>query len=143
MVNEVINEIRLIKPGQEITFSKQTDEMVYADRERIAEVMINFLNNAIKYSPGSTLVKVESIIKDDQVIISVQDFGIGISEKDKDRVFEKFYRVEGKNEKRFAGFGIGLFVSAEIIQGHSGKIGVSSEPGKGSIFYFSLPINKK
>lgn len=143
LVNEVVTEIQLIKPGQEITFCKTGDTLVHADRERIAQVMINFLNNAIKYSPGCNKVKLESIIKDDEVIISVEDFGIGISKKDKDRIFERFYRVEGKNEKRFPGFGIGLFVSSEIIQGHGGKIAVKSEPGKGSVFYFSLPLNNK
>jgi len=77
------------------------------------------------------------------VVVSVVDSGIGISKKDQKRIFERFYRVEGKNEKTFPGFGIGLFIAFDIINRHNGKIGVKSEPGKGSTFYFSLPLNNE
>ena len=72
----------------------------------------------------------------------MQDNGIGISKEDQHRIFDRFYRVEGKNEKTFPGFGIGLFIASEIVQRHDGQIGVQSEPGKGSAFYFSLPVQK-
>ena len=74
------------------------------------------------------------------MIIGIKDFGIGIAPKDQDRIFERFYRVEGKDEKTYPGFGIGLFIVKEIIDEHQGKISVESEKNSGSTFYFSLPI---
>ena len=71
----------------------------------------------------------------------MEDFGIGINKAEQERIFERFYRVEGKSEKTFPGFGIGLYIALEIINRHNGEIGVRSEPGKGSVFYFSLPLN--
>lgn len=81
------------------------------------------------------------MLENDNIIVSVEDSGIGISKKDRERIFERFYRVEGKNEKTFPGFGIGLFIASEIIKRHNGKINVRSEPGKGSVFSFSVPVN--
>jgi signal transduction histidine kinase len=115
---------------------------VYADRDRISQVIINFLNNAIKYAPDSKEKIVKSYVENSSVIVLVQDFGIGIGKAQQERIFERFYRVEGKNEKTFPGFGIGLFICAEIIERHRGKIGVRSELGRGSNFYFSLPLKK-
>jgi signal transduction histidine kinase len=72
--------------------------------------------------------------------VSVEDSGIGINKLDQEKIFKRFYRVEGKNEKTYPRFGIGLFICQDIIQRHGGKIGVKSEPAKGSVFYFSLPV---
>jgi PAS domain S-box-containing protein len=141
LIRDVIEEIEHINPGYEIIFSNEMQLAVYADRERIGQVLINFLTNAIKYSPNSHTVKIESLIEDDNIVVLVEDSGIGINKTDQGKIFDRFYRVEGKNEKTFPGFGIGLFIAAEIIGRHSGKIGVKSEPGKGSVFYFSLPLN--
>jgi len=143
LIGEVIDEIGHIHPDYEISFSNETETHVYGDRERIGQVLINFITNAIKYSPGSGKVEVACIAKDNNVVVSVVDSGIGISKKDQKRIFERFYRVEGKNEKTFPGFGIGLFIASDIINRHNGKIGVKSEPGKGSTFYFSLPLNNE
>jgi len=114
--------------------------MVHADRGRIGQVLINLLTNAIKYSPDDCEIFVESNLDHNDVIISVKDTGIGISKEDQEKIFERFYRVEGKNEKTYPGFGIGLFIASEIIHRHSGKIGVESVLGQGSSFYFSLPV---
>ena len=140
LVNDVIAEIKNIHPGYNILFTAEKACFVHADKERIGQVLINFLTNAVKYSPGSRKIILTSAVENKHVIISVQDAGIGIQKKDQEKIFERFYRVEGKNEKTFPGFGIGLFISAEIINRHNGKIGVNSEPGKGSVFYFSLPL---
>src|SRR4029079_6387845 len=107
---------------------------------RIGQVLINFLTNAIKYSPNSTLIKISSGVVDNYAVVSVEDSGIGINKADQKKIFNRFYRVEGKDEKTFPGFGIGLFIASEIIQRHEGKIEVISEPGKGSIFSFYLPL---
>jgi PAS domain S-box-containing protein len=142
LVAEIAEEIRHINPNATLIFSHEDEPVVFADRSRIGQVLINFLSNAVKYSPGTGTIKIKSAVEKDIVIISVEDSGIGISKTDQKKIFERFYRVEGKNEKTFPGFGIGLFIAAEIMRNHAGDIGVVSEPGKGSIFSFSLPCTK-
>ena len=142
LINEIVHEVKHINPHYEIHVLVTENAMVYADRDRIGQVLINFFTNAIKYSPESKLIKVECNIEDNIAIIAVQDFGIGISKKDQEKVFERFYRVEGKNERTFPGFGIGLFIASEIIKRHNGKIKVKSDFGKGSVFSFELPLHK-
>ena len=141
LVQEVVDEIKHINPVYDIPVSATGKVMVNGDRHRIGQVLINFLTNAVKYAPHSDTIKVISVMENNKVVISVEDSGIGISKKDQERIFERFYRVEGKNEKTFPGFGIGLFIASEIIRRHNGKINVISEPGKGSVFSFSLPVN--
>jgi PAS domain S-box-containing protein len=141
LIEAIIEEVNQIHPEYNILFSKENGILINADRERIGQVLINFLTNAIKYSPNSSIVEVKSKVEDEQIIISVIDTGIGIRKHDQERIFERFFRVEGKNEKNFPGFGIGLFIASEIVQRHNGKIGVKSEPGRGSEFYFSIPVN--
>lgn len=146
LIEEVVEEMKLVKRDYTIEVSLKTNTEIIADRERIAQVLINFLTNAIKYSPRNKLIKVESFLKDNYLTVVVKDQGIGINKQSQEKIFERFYRVEGKSEKTYPGFGIGLFISSEIVHRHNGKIGVKSAPGKGSEFYFSLPagnINPK
>ncbi|HMG83038.1 MAG TPA: PAS domain S-box protein [Ferruginibacter sp.] len=143
MIRETIDEIKHTQPGHDIMFTPERESVVYADRLRIAQVLINFLTNAIKYSPHFNMVTVKVSIVENNVIVAVIDSGIGINKNDQEKIFQRFYRVEGKDEKTFPGFGIGLFIASEIIQRHNGKIGVESEPGKGSVFSFSLPLEDK
>lgn len=143
LIKEIAEEIRHINPAYSIDFIKGTEVTVYADKERIGQVLTNLLNNAIKYSPASNKIKIESVISNNMVTVSVEDYGVGILKKDHAKIFERFYRVEGKNEKTFPGFGIGLFIASEIVRRSNGQIGVESEPGKGSVFYFSLPLQSR
>jgi signal transduction histidine kinase len=140
LIKDKIDEIKHINAAKSISFSKKGNPIVFADRDRIGQVLINFLTNAVKYSPDTLKIKVKAVVKNNNVIVYVEDSGIGINKADQEKIFQRFYRVEGKNEKTFPGFGIGLFIASEIIKRHNGKIGVESEPGKGSVFYFSLPI---
>lgn len=140
LIYEIADEIKNINPGYKIEVSAEKNIHINADRDRIGQVLINFLTNAIKYSPQSNAIKIKTAVKDNQLVVSVEDKGIGISKKDQERIFERFYRVEGKSENTFPGFGIGLFIVAEIIQRHNGSVSVESKPGKGSIFSFTLPI---
>lgn len=140
LITEISGEIEHIHPGYKILFTGMAEAHVLADRNRVGQVLINFLTNAIKYSPGSKEVHVSVTVQEEQVTVSVKDFGIGIGPADQQKIFERFYRVEGKNENRFPGFGIGLFIASEIIRKHDGQIGVQSEPGNGSVFYFTLPV---
>jgi signal transduction histidine kinase len=118
----------------------QVMKKVQADRYRIGQVLINLISNAIKYSPNSDRIVVQSKQDTEKVTVSVTDFGIGIPKKAQDKIFERFFRVEGKEEKTYPGFGIGLYVSSEIVKRHNGKIWVESEKGKGSTFYFTIPF---
>ena len=141
LISEIVVEIQLTEPKTIIEFEETINTMVFLDRGRIGQVLINFLTNAIKYSPNSNSVKVTLDIMEKELLVAVTDHGIGISKSDQQKIFQRFYRVSGRDEKTFPGFGIGLFIAAEIIHRHHGKIGVESNIGKGSVFYFSLPLN--
>lgn len=143
LIKEVIEEIEMSHPENKIIFKNGRQLPVFADRERIGQVLINLMTNAVKYSikKGDIIVTSEKI--QNSVMVSVKDEGIGIDRNYQQKIFERFYRVAGKSEKTFPGFGIGLFIASEIIKSHKGNIGVQSEPGKGSIFYFSLPVTKR
>ncbi|MGY4383304.1 two-component system sensor histidine kinase/response regulator [Pedobacter sp. UYP24] len=136
-VMEIINQsnpdFKLIRKG---TASKE----IYADETRIEQVIINFLTNAIKYSPGTTEVHINLESMGDKIYLGVRDFGIGIAPELQKHVFDKFYRVE-ETAIHFQGLGIGLYISQEIIRRHMGEIGVKSKVGEGSEFYFILPVN--
>jgi two-component system sensor histidine kinase VicK len=142
LVSEVVNETQLITSSHTINLVPCTGLIVHADREKIEQVIINLLNNAIKYSPKSTSIEVVCQVIDDMALVSVTDEGLGIEQKDIDKLFTRYYRVENKHTERITGLGIGLYLSAEIIKHHNGKIWVESEIGKGSTFFFSLPLPK-
>ena len=116
------------------------------EKEKIYEVIINLLSNSIKYTPSYGTIKVNSEIKDNDFIISITDNGIGLTEQEKLKIFKKFGKIEryGKGLDVISeGSGLGLYISKKIIELHKGKIWVESEGrGKGSTFYFSLPIIK-
>lgn len=116
------------------------EKKVLADAVRIEQVLINFLTNAIKYSPNTEKVLVKTAVKDDNAYIAVQDFGIGIPADKQKHIFSKFYRVEESSVK-FQGLGLGLYICAEIINQHSGTYGLESKPGEGTTVYFTIPLN--
>jgi PAS domain S-box-containing protein len=140
LLRETIEEVQQTASQHEIVYVPIGPLVVYGDRDRIAQVVTNFLTNAIKYSPQSNRVDVRVNKTDSEVLISVQDYGIGINPEEQTKVFNRFYRVEGRNEQTFSGFGIGLYVAAEIVRRHYGKVWVESEKDRGSAFYFSLPL---
>lgn len=118
------------------------DILIPLDEIRIEQVLINFLTNAIKYSPKNNQVIVTTFVDEEEqeVRVNVTDFGIGIPDFKQEAVFRKFYRVE-ESSLQFQGMGIGLFICSEIIKQHHGNIGVSSKVDEGSTFYFTLPLN--
>jgi signal transduction histidine kinase len=116
---------------------------VHADKERISQVIINLLTNAIKYSPSADSVVITTKKTADTMTVSVADLGVGIPKEQQGLVFQRFFRVHTKVKQNIEGLGLGLFIAYEIIQEHQGKMWVESEKGKGSTFFFSLPLNKK
>jgi len=142
MVNNAIEMLQQANPDFKINKLGKTNEMVFGDEIRLEQVVINFITNAIKYAPGTNQVNVTINIKDGQLYLSVKDFGIGIPKEQQHKIFDKFYRVE-ENSNRFNGLGIGLYICAEIIARHGGKIGVNSVIDEGSEFYFIIPTDEQ
>ncbi|MGY4537654.1 PAS domain S-box-containing protein [Mucilaginibacter sp. UYNi724] len=116
-----------------------TDVEVYADAARIDQVVINFVNNAIKYAADSKEIRILIEKVNDMAKVSVIDKGPGIPPDKLLHLFDRFYRVDSSGSQ-YSGLGLGLYISAEIIKKHNGQIGVNSELGKGSAFWFTLPI---
>jgi len=140
LLNELIDESDLVQFSHEITLSIKEPISIYADRDKIGSVISNLLSNAVKYSAANTKIGVDCQISGDKAIVSVTDQGIGIDAEDLEKLFDRYYRV-GKHHT-VSGFGIGLYLSAEIVERHNGKIGVTSKAGEGSTFYFEIPIEQ-
>ncbi len=141
-ITENLNNLSAIHPDYTLDFVEKEQVLLFADRGKMDRVLLNILTNAIKYSPHNKVIKIYCKVAGDQVIFSVQDFGIGISKINQQKIFQRFFRISGKSEKTYPGFGIGLFIAAEIIEKHQGEIGLESTPGEGSVFNFSIPITK-
>lgn len=118
---------------------KLEDIKALIDKEKFAQVIINILANAIKYNNGNNEIYISSFKKDDNIVISIKDYGVGIAKSEQKNIFERFYRVDksrGANEK---GMGVGLTIAKSIVNAHGGKIKVYSEINKGSEFIITLP----
>jgi two-component system sensor histidine kinase VicK len=111
------------------------------DGDRLRQVVINLLGNAIKFSDPGGSVTVRVVRQPDQLLFQVADHGIGISEEAKTHLFERFYRAEGEMVR--GGTGLGLYISRQIIEAHGGRIWADSKLGEGSTFSFTLPLNGK
>jgi signal transduction histidine kinase len=113
---------------------------VLADHERLAQVLTNLLENAIKYSPHGGDIEIRVGQDGNQVVFSVRDHGIGIPQDQVKHIFERFYRAGNVSSEHYGGLGLGLHISREIIQRHEGQIWVESREGEGSTFSFCLPL---
>ncbi|MEW6008208.1 MAG: two-component system histidine kinase PnpS [Candidatus Omnitrophota bacterium] len=112
---------------------------VLADETRISQVVLNLLDNAIKYTPDGGKVSITVSKKDRFVQVEIEDTGIGIPEKDLPRIFERFYRVDKARSRELGGTGLGLSIVKHIVQAHEGQVWVKSEFGQGSTFSFTIP----
>lgn len=140
MVESTVENIQLTTTTHTIVKTGKARDMVTGDVYRLQQVIINLLTNSIKYSPHAEKVFIEIGQEDNMIKVSVRDTGIGIGRASLDRIFDKYHRVE-EHAVQFQGLGIGLFISYEIIKRHNGKIWAESEPEKGSVFHFTLPVN--
>eukprot|EP01133_Synstelium_polycarpum_P019584 gene19584-23460_t len=142
MLRSVIEELQRTSEKHKIIEHLGEIGFVTADRERIGQVMTNLISNAIKYSPNHSEIKVSSEIRDEEVLVCVEDKGIGIPQDKLQKVFEQFYRVSGQMQHTFPGLGLGLYISAEIIKREGGRLWVNSREGEGSTFCFTLPLKR-
>ncbi len=140
IIDNAVDIIRQTYPSHQIIKTGNAGVKIYGDQIRIEQVILNYLTNAIKYSPNSVEILFDvSLLSPDEVMVNVTDSGIGIPKDKQAQLFTKFYRVE-ESSNRFQGLGMGLYICAEIIKRHHGRYGVDSEQGKGSSFYFTLPV---
>lgn len=138
LVGEIVQSLQTTT-DHKIFVKNDIVELAYGDRERIGQIIVNFLTNAIKYSPQANRVDVMLSQTDKALVLAVSDFGIGIDNKHQRQIFEKFYQVKDARKNSASGLGIGLFISREIALRHNGQITVVSEKRKGSTFSFLLP----
>jgi PAS domain S-box-containing protein len=140
LVQEIIENVQGTTQTHRLVLDNPARVWVYADRDRIGQVLMNLLTNAIKFSARADKVLVQVLSEGPDAVVRVQDFGLGIDEAHQEKIFERFYQVSESDTKHYAGLGIGLYISSEIIKRHQGRIWVESRKGEGSTFSFSLPL---
>ncbi|HEU5384154.1 MAG TPA: ATP-binding protein, partial [Ktedonobacteraceae bacterium] len=140
LIRETVVIFQEITPSHRIILEGSIHGQVMGDRDRLGQVLLNLLNNARKYSPHADRIIVHLLQDQENAMIKVKDFGIGIDEAHQQRIFERFYQIADLEERTYPGLGIGLYLSGEIIQRHHGSIRVESKKGEGSTFSVSLPL---
>jgi PAS domain S-box-containing protein len=138
LIAEIAGDAQFLTNIHRIEFNNCSDIKVKADREKIGQVLMNLLTNAIKYSPKGGKITIVCTPAAGKVIIRVNDQGVGIKAAEQEKLFQRFYRVENEQLPTVSGFGIGLYLVSEILRYHKSKIEVESKEGVGSSFYFSL-----
>ncbi len=136
-LTDIVDDIQQTSPHHKIVLMAGKNLIARADKERLEQVIVNILTNAIKYSPNAKEVRIHAGLENGEIVVQIKDDGIGIPADDLDKVFTRFFRVRGL-ASTFSGSGIGLYISYEIIKRHGGRMWVESEIGKGSTFYFSI-----
>jgi signal transduction histidine kinase len=142
LIEETVEAVQAATSTHQLLIEGRIGTQVLGDQDRLAQVFVNLLTNAIKYSPRANKVLVR-LLRDDsggQAIVGVQDFGIGIDKAHHGKIFERFYQVTDPEEKTYPGLGIGLYISHEIVARHQGRMWVESHKGNGATFFVTLPL---
>jgi signal transduction histidine kinase len=139
-IHEIVENLQAATSTHRLDLEEAAHVHVIGDKDRIGQVLINLITNAIKYSPQADAVIIRIAKDQENALVSVQDFGIGIAEAHQQKIFERFYQVADPEEKTYPGLGIGLYISHQIIQRHRGCMWVKSKKGAGATFYFTLPL---
>ncbi|MEK6206701.1 MAG: ATP-binding protein [Chloroflexota bacterium] len=126
-----------------ISVSAQAPVVGSYDRQRIGQVLENLVENAVKYSPEESEVRIGVAQRDGRALIDVSDEGIGIPPQDLPQIFDRFHRASNVDDRRFAGMGLGLFICKGIVEQHGGRISVESRVGRGSTFHVDLPVGTR
>ena len=139
LAQDTIDEMKgLVKKDQRIEYRHLGEELIESDKKLIKNILINLISNAIKFSGGGKTIHVNSTVKKDQAVISVKDEGIGISEEDQQHLFSSFFR--GKNALNIQGTGLGLHIVKRYLDLLDGEVDLKSEPGKGTVITFTIPV---
>jgi two-component system phosphate regulon sensor histidine kinase PhoR len=146
LVRSVLDRIRTFADGQGVVLvSELADDgslpAIRADEERLGQLLVNLLHNAVKFSPRGSEVTVRATLTGSDVVISVLDHGPGIPRADLDRIFERFYKVDKARVRGMGGTGLGLSIARHIAEAHGGRIWVESQEGRGSTFHLSIPVD--
>ncbi|GHO63516.1 hypothetical protein KSC_024080 [Ktedonobacter sp. SOSP1-52] len=139
LLHEVADTMQQIHTTHAIVVRGAAPHSLVGDKDRLGQVFTNLISNAIKYSPGGETVEMDLSTSEEMVTVRVRDHGLGIPQEQRDKIFERFYRVTGPRQKAIPGLGMGLYIVAEIVKRHGGTITVESEVGKGSTFTVTLP----
>ena len=140
LVKETVEDLQQTTQTHHLCLEEAVPAQVVGDRDRIGQVLINLITNAIKYSPVADTVVLRVTTDANQAVVSVQDFGIGIAQQHHDKIFERFYQVTDPQDCTYPGLGIGLYICSEIMRRHKGRMWVQSSKGQGATFYMSLPL---
>lgn len=143
LAEEIATDAQLLTTEHTIELIEAKGVNLYADRDKIGQVLINLVSNAIKYSPNGGKVTIGCKKQSDKVEIYVSDQGIGISKEDQQQLFQRFYRTNNEKMKHVSGFGIGLYLVSEILRQHHSQIRVESWENIGSTFSFELSLQGK
>ncbi|MCX2450205.1 ATP-binding protein [Pedobacter sp. PLR] len=141
IMQRAVDAVQAVSPDHELLLEHSIDLPYHGDLLRIEQVLINFLTNAVKYSPNGGKVLMKGKIQSDNIVVSVQDFGIGIAAFEMERLFDRYYRVDNE-DLRYEGLGLGLFICSEILKAHQGSFWLESQLDAGSTFYFRLPLKE-
>jgi PAS domain S-box-containing protein len=139
-IQNLVSSCREINNSHKIEIKEDSSVFIRADKELLRQSVINLIDNAIKFSPSANKIVVDISVNDNQVITTVTDFGVGIDKRHHKKIFDRFYRINESQKQTFPGLGIGLFVTAEIIKKHGGKIWVENKQEKETNFVFTLPV---
>jgi len=141
LIKEIADDMQRTSTSHKIELDLAANtEIIDGDRNRLGQVIMNLISNAIKYSPNADKVIISSYNNKDEIKFCVRDFGIGIPAAQQSKIFTRFFRVLSNKPNTFPGLGLGLYICSEIIKRHSGIMDFESEEGKGSTFWFSLPL---
>lgn len=143
LVQEIVEMIQQTTQSHHLMLENHREVQIVGDRDRLGQVLINLLTNAVKYSPHADKVIIRIFNDEAQAQVSVQDFGIGIQTTEHEKIFERFYQAPAPLEQTYPGLGMGLYISNEIVTRHSGQIWVESRKGTGSTFYMMVPLTQE
>jgi len=143
LVGEVVDRLAPSSATHQVRIERSEPIVVQADRDRLEQVLVNLIDNAIRYSPSGGDIEVTVTDQNGEAVVTVKDQGVGMSRAKQARIFERFYRAHTGTPYDYGGMGVGLHISREIVNRLGGRMWFESEEGKGSSFSFSLPVESE